>query len=114
MKKFFIPFALVALATTGCSPSVPSCSDKETTDLIKQIADDEMRSELGEQAAKLFSYTVSAIRTTSTNEQTGAHECAAELEIKAKNTGETSKLPITYTVELTDNGDEFYVNVFGL
>ncbi len=54
----------------------------------------------------MFSYTVSAIRTTSTNEQTGAHECAAQLGITASNTGQTNEIPITYTVEMTDNDED--------
>ena len=73
-----------------------------------------MARQIGAETAKLFSYTVNAIRTTNTNEQTGAHECAAQLAVKASNTGETNQLPITYTVEMTDDGKEFYVNVFGL
>ena len=114
MKKIIIPVMLSAVALTGCSQSVPTCSDTETTDLVEKIADREMGNYLGSEAAKMFSYTVSAIRTTSTNEQTGAHECAANLGITASNTGQTNEAPITYTVEMTDNGEEFYVNVFGL
>jgi hypothetical protein len=114
MKKLIIPAILSILAITGCSQSVPKCSDKETIDLVTQIAGREMSNQLGAEAAKLFSYTVSAIRTTSTNEQTGAHECAAQLGISASNTGQTNEFPITYTFEKTDKGDEFYVNVFGL
>jgi hypothetical protein len=114
MKKLIIPAILSTIAISGCSQSVPKCGDTETTDLVKQIADREMGNQLGSEAAKMFSYTVGAIRTTSTNEQTGAHECAAQLGITASNTGQTNEIPITYTVEMTDNGEEFYVNVYGL
>ncbi len=114
MKKLIIPVILSTAAIAGCSQSVPKCSDTEATDLVKQIANREMGNQLGAEAAKMFSYTVSAIRTTSTNEQTGAHECAAQLGITASNTGQTNEIPITYTVEMTDNGEEFYVNVYGL
>lgn len=114
MKHSIIPVAVMAFAIAGCSQSVPKCGDKETTDLVKQIANREMGNQLGAEVAKMFTYTVSAIRTTSTNEQTGAHECAAQLGVTASNTGQTNELPITYTVEMTDNGKEFYVNVFGL
>lgn len=114
MKKLIIPSILSTIVISGCSQSVPKCGDTETTDLVKQIADREMGNQLGSEAAKMFSYTVGAIRTTSTNEQTGAHECAAQLGITASNTGQTNEIPITYTVEMTDNGDEFFVNVFGL
>ncbi len=93
---------------------VPKCSDTETTNLIKQIADREMGNQLGAEATKMFSYTIGAIRTTNTNEQTGAYECAAELSIITSNTGQANEIPITYTVEMADNGKEFYVSVLGL
>lgn len=114
MNKFIIPLAISTLVITGCSTSIPKCSDEETIDLVKQIADREMANQLGAETAKLFSYTVNAIRTTNTNEKTGAHECAAQLQINASNTGQANEIPITYTVEITDNKDEFYVNVYGL
>jgi hypothetical protein len=94
--------------------SVPKCGDQDATKLVKQIANREMGKQLGAEAAQLFSYTVGTIRTTSTNEQTGAHQCAAQLGITASNTGQTNEIPITYTVEMTDTGKEFYVTVFGL
>ena len=114
MKRIFIPLVFAALAVSGCSPTVPKCGDEEVTDLVKQIADEEMNNQLGAELAELFSYEVGAIRTTATNEKTVAYECAAELSITASNTGMTNKAPITYTVEMTDDGEQFYVNVFGL
>ncbi len=113
MKKILVSIPLLALLG-GCSPSVPKCGDEETIDLVKQIANDEMKNQLGGEAAKIFSYTVKAIRTTDEHDKTGAYECAAQLEIHASTTGQSSEIPITYTVEATDKGDEFYVNVFGL
>jgi len=114
MKKIVLPLMVISLSVSGCSQTAPKCSDEETTNLVKEIADREMTNQLGVEAAKLFSYTVGAIRTTATNEQTGAHECAAQLGFTASSTGQTEEIPITYTVEVTDDGEEFYVNVFGL
>lgn len=102
------------LAISGCSNTVPACSDTVTVDLVKEIADREMARQFGPNVASLFSYSVEAIRTTWTDEQTGAHECAAQLTMTASNTGQTDEGPITYTVELTDAGDEIFVNVYGL
>lgn len=102
------------LAIAGCSNTVPACSDAVTVDLVKEIADREMARQFGPDVASLFSYSVEAIRTTWTDEQTGAHECAAQLTMTASNTGQTDEGPITYTVELTDAGDEIFVNVYGL
>ena len=110
-NSFFVLMCAVVLSSS--SQSVPKCGDEQATTLVKQIADREMGSQLGAEAAKMFSYNIEAIRTTSTNEKTGAHECAAELKIKAKNAG-TNSIPITYTVEKTDDSAQIYVNVFGL
>lgn len=113
--KYIIPTVLLsAIAISGCSKSVPECGDPETIDVVKQISDREMSNQLGATTAKFFSYVVTAIRTKDTSEKTGAHECAAQLGITASSTGQTREIPITYTVEMTDNGKEFYVNVFGL
>lgn len=114
VKILIIPFFLSALAITGCTQSVPKCSADETTSLVKQITKDEMLKQYGTEATEQFSYTLSSIRTTNTNEQTGAHECAAEIDIASSNTGSTINGAITYTVEMTDDGENFYVNVFGL
>ena len=72
-----------------------------------------MTKQLGEEAAKIFTYGVKTIRTTDTHEKTGAHECAADLSIIGEN-GKSNSIPITYTVENTDDGKNIYVNVFGL
>ena len=109
MKHLTIPLTVLSVALTGCTQYAPECGDEETTNLVKQIADREMTNQLG-----LFTYTVNAIRTQSTNKETGAHTCAAQLGITATTNGVTNELPITYTVEVADNGEEFYVNVFGL
>lgn len=113
MKKAALALPLIVLLG-GCSPSVPKCGDSETTDLVKEIANDEMINQLGADAAKIFSYSVNAIRTTDENDKTGAFECAAQLDIHASTTGQSNEIPITYTVEMTDDGEQFYVNVYGL
>ncbi|ATI46686.1 hypothetical protein CO725_13705 [Vibrio parahaemolyticus] len=114
MKKVILGLMPLVISLAGCSPTVPKCSDSETTDLVKEIANDEMVNQLGLETSKLFTYSVNAIRTTDENEKTGAFECAAQLEIHASNTGNSNEIPITYTVEMTDDGEQFYVNVFGL
>lgn len=116
MKTLVIPVILLTVAFAGCSQSVPKCGDSEVVDLVKQIAESELGNHVTDEfvSAQGVSLNIDAIRTTSTNEQTGAHECAAQLVITVGKTGQTSEIPITYTVEMADNGDEFYVNVFGL
>lgn len=112
--KLLIMTSLVVFILAGCSNSVPECGDEETTDLVISIADEEMTRQVGEELAELFTYSVESIRTTDVNDKTGAYKCAADLEITNDNTGEANEIPIEYTVESTDDGEEFYVNVFGL
>ena len=65
---FSISVFVIAFMLPACSPSVPKCSDTETINLVKEIAGREMRKQVGEEAAKAFSYAVEAIRTTNTHE----------------------------------------------
>ena len=115
MKKVLCVSVLAAstLLLAGCGKSVPKCGDEDTINLVKQISNDEMINQMGKDFAAQISYAVESIRTTDENDKTGAFECAADLKVIAKN-GNTNKLPITYTVEATDDGKQFYVNVFGL
>lgn len=58
-------FGLVALSVVS-GGGVPACGDTETTNLVTQIAGEEMAAQLGADAAGIFSYKVGAIRTTYT------------------------------------------------
>ena len=98
--------------SAGCSNSAPKCSDKETLDLVKEIAMDTLVEQIGRDFASKVSFAVNAIRTTDVNEKTGAQECAAELEISGP--AGVNSIDITYTSEKTYKADEFYVTVYGL
>lgn len=113
MNKSLLVISLIALIS-GCSSSIPKCSDTEVTDTVKEISREEMISQLGPEVKNIFTYKVLDIRTTDQNENTGAYECAAQLEIHANTNDNAKEIPITYTVEQTDHGEGFYVNVFGL
>lgn len=102
----------VLLGISGCSQSVPECSATETIDLVKKVADSEMINQIGSDAEGQFSYALHAISTTSTHEKTGAHQCSAELEITFKETNEKMSSPVKYSVALTDDGKEIYVNLY--
>jgi len=113
MKSGLIITAIfVTGALTGCSQSVPLCGDSETTELVIEISNQKIESVYGKEKASEIDLAVESIRTTDTNEKTGAFSCAANLSMSGPKGKDT--LPITYTVEMTDNGDEFYVNVYGL
>ncbi|WP_201529661.1 hypothetical protein [Psychrobacter frigidicola] len=113
MNKLLLVIPLIALIS-GCSSSVPKCSAPEVIDTVKEIANEEMGVQLGSETAAVFTYAINSIRTTDEKDKTGAFECAAQLEIHANTNGNSTEIPITYTVEQTDNEEDFYVNVFGL
>ncbi|GAA5215533.1 hypothetical protein ACFSJ3_11330 [Corallincola platygyrae] len=112
--KFALVFAaLVSGGLTACGgPEAPSCDDSDTKDLVLEIVVDELVSQIGKTAAETVDLELDAIRTTDFNEKTGMQECAAELI--AEGPGGETTADITYTSELTDEDDEFYVTVYGL
>lgn len=117
MKKSILVLPLLFLLN-ACAPNVPKCGDPETIDLVKEIAFDVLENNLllqllGAGGENNFSFELKYIRTTSEDPETGAFECAADMEIYA-NSKFLNEIPITYTVELTDDGENFYVNVYGL
>jgi len=93
---------------------VPSCSNGEVKETVIDIATRNAISTYGSKNAQIFSFSVSMIRTVNTNEHTGAHSCASQLEFTASNTGKSGQIPITYTVENIEDEGQFYVNVSGL
>ena len=110
-----LPLILASgLLLAGCSKSAPECSDDQTKDLVLEIASNELVRQSGQEVRDLHTLSLSAIRTTDFKESTGAQTCAAELAITRIDDGKSSSLSITYTVELADDGDQIYVNVFGL
>ncbi|MEI6895600.1 MAG: DUF2628 domain-containing protein [Colwellia sp.] len=102
----------ILLASGGFGSNVPECGSSDATNVVISISEDELIRTLGAEVAESISISVNAIRTTATNEQTGEYECAAQLFIRGPEA--TNDIPITYTIEMTNNGEEFYVNVFGL
>ena len=114
MNVFKLTVVAVGLGlVTACSNNAPGCSDPETLDLVKQIARNAITQKLRLlQQEVAFDLSVRTIRTKSDNTQTGAKTCAADLI--ATGNGNQTNTPITYTVEITDRGDEFIVNVYGL
>jgi len=120
--RYSIILIVTVFLLSACSSGVPNCSDQEVKDLVIEIAVDNNKGETGLVLAlrgiSITEYSVGSIRTTYTDDNTGAHECAAELHYKAENkalkTAKELSTSITYTVEVTDDGESFFVNVFGL
>lgn len=117
MKTKTLLIAVSASVVSGCSQTGPTCSGQETINLGAQVAERELSKIprlYGKEPDPSLTYTVDAARTTSTNKQTGAQECAAQLIVGGGKTQKNSALPITYTVGTTDNGEQIYVNVSGV
>ena len=112
-NKFSVfTLALFLGAISGCSNNAPECSDSETKQLVLEIAKDEIKKQAGERVANAVSLSLAGVRTTDFNEKTGSQQCAAELKMSGKNG--TKSIDVTYTSELVDDTDEFYVTVYGL
>lgn len=101
----------VAALISGCSTSIPECGDQKSVDLVTEKVMTELKKQGGGKADEV-DIKISSIRTQNTNEQTGAQQCAAELNLTMDN-GRTANGPITYTIEKTDE-DELFVSVEGL
>jgi hypothetical protein len=112
VKKLLLAISIL-MVFSGCSSSVPGCSDSETTDLVLQIAKPELQKYLFAQLDKAEYTGVNTIITTNTDEKTGFHECKAELEKSFNGKEIKQSVPITYKVEQTDKG-KLYVTVRGL
>lgn len=114
MNKFtasIIGAALVAVIT-GCSSSAPKCADQKTIDLVVQIAKQEVAKAAGKDWADKVQFTLSAIRTTGTDDKTGAQKCAATMLIKTPEKEDQGD--ITYVSEKTDKDGQQVVTVYGL
>lgn len=96
----------------GCGNEAPNCTDPETKKLVIEIANSELKKEISADIVDSVKLSVKNVRTTDVNEKVGSFECAADLIFTGPGGVET--LPITYTSELVDGGDNFYVNVYGL
>jgi hypothetical protein len=100
------------LYLTGCNSGTPKCSASETKDLVIKIAKDELKKEGGASLIPKLKFDVINIRTTKHNKDVDSYECAADFKMTGPRISKT--FPITYTVESADDGDKFYVSVYGL
>lgn len=111
MKKYLIIVSLiVVVGFTGCSNSTPTCSDSTTKDLVIKIAKDELTKQGLSQLITQLNFEVENIRTTKHDKGVDTYQCAADFNMIGD---KVETLPITYTVESTDDGNNFYVNVYG-
>ncbi len=116
MKVFVkgLILSVVSFSIIACSSSTPKCSDGETKDLVVEIAKEQLlKSGFGSVMDKL-EMKVDNIRTIKYEKEIDRYTCQADLVIKNKENNQSKNFPITYTVQKTDDGKRFYVEVYGL
>ena len=108
------PFVALAamLFMAACTSPAPKCADKATINLVLQIAREELVRKFGQAVADQIELRLDAIRTTASDDKTGAQQCAAQLV--GKGAASEGKSDITYKSELTDKDRRQYVTVWGL
>jgi hypothetical protein len=107
----FLPLTIgVQLLLDNLSSGTPKCSASKTKKLVIQIAKEEFTKQGMSKIIPKLDFAVTNIRTTNHNDSVDSYQCAADFKMIGK---KTSTLPITYTVEVTDNRESFYVSVFG-
>ncbi len=115
MKTRILKLALLgalALPLVGCGGGTPTCDSSEAKGLVIDITKDELRDQKMAAVIDQIKIKVESVRTREHDEKRDTYSCAAELSFEGK--GGKNSIPITYTIESTDDGKEFYVNVFGL
>ena len=111
LKKLTIISVLSASILTGCGKEAPKCSDKEVTNLVIKIVKESIMG-LNPLIKGAEEITVVSIRTVEHNKETGAYTCKGKLNFIGKDkTQPPFTIPVTYTLENTDDGKEFYVSV---
>ena len=115
MKTKFLKVALLGalvLPLVGCGGGTPNCDSTEAKNLVIDITKDELRDQKMASVIDQIKIRVESVRTRDHDEKRDTYSCAADLSFEGK--GGKNTIPITYTIESTDDGDQFYVNVFGL
>ncbi|MFY3770234.1 hypothetical protein AHYW_003480 [Providencia manganoxydans] len=113
LKQIVLPigFSVIISLLVGCDAKTPNCSSEETQTLVQQIALREL-AKLPQDNLDSLQIRLNAIRTQSHDTAQDSYTCAAELtytrfeRLFSKN--------ITYTVQMIDNKQQFYVQVYGL
>jgi len=113
-KSILLFLTLAASVLTGCSPpKVPGCAEQAPQDVLKKIALD-VYQQMKHDPEK-HQHSITSIRTRSTDDKTGAHECAADFVITNPKNNKSEAIPITYRIERLDNSKELvHVEASGL
>ena len=108
-------FVLLVFLFVGMGSGTPSCSNADVQETVLEIVNRELKKQIFFNSDELLNISLQYIRTTDTNEKTGANACAAEVTFENKqNRALKNSSQITYTVQNIEGEAGFYVNVYGL
>ncbi|HID9884938.1 hypothetical protein I5R28_12365 [Serratia marcescens] len=114
----------------GCGDSTPECNSDSAKKLVTDIAHKQIKKQFEQLRNSQMSGMVPGnadslllkvinVRTLSHNSSLDTYQCAANLQMtltdEQSKLPNTTKLPITYSIQKTDdNNGQFYINVSGL
>jgi len=105
IKSSLLLFTLTASLLAGCSPpKVPGCTDQAAHNLLMKVAFDVYKG-LNHDPER-HQQSITSVRTRSTNDKTGAHECAADFIITNPKNNKSASVPFTYLIERLDNSPD--------
>ncbi len=104
----------VSFSIIACSSSTPKCSDGRTKELVINIAKEQFLNAGLKEIIDNVDFKIENVRTIEYQKSIDRYSCQADLIIKNKENNQSKNFPITYTVQKTDDGKKFYVEVYGL
>lgn len=122
--SLLLPACLMAATTlSGCNDGTPKCDSTAAKNLVIRIAQKQLDSAMAamknSQMSGLAPANPAAIKLSVDNVRTTAHQsspdvyqCAADLGMN--NGANSTSIPVTYSVQQTDDGKQVYVSVSGL
>ncbi|EBB5475899.1 hypothetical protein FHA82_07290 [Salmonella enterica] len=129
MKRTMLLVLIAAGLLAGCGEKTPECNSNDAKNLVVDIAHKQIKKQFEQLRNSQMSEMVPGntdslilkvinVRTLNHNSSLDTYQCAANLQMTM--TDEKSKLPnttsipITYNIQKTDDGGQFYINVSGL
>ena len=109
MFIYAIGVVISSMFLTTLGGNTPTCNSTEAKALVKQIAQEKAQ----EMGISIVTARLTNIRTSSYDENVDKYTCEAEMFIQT-DAGISNKAEISYTVQATDDGEHFYVEVYGL
>lgn len=105
MKKIILIGSIFLLS--ACGDNTPQCNSSDTIETAVSI--------IKRQFAQMnfTKVEIKNIRTTGKDKDVGISQCAADVDL-GYSSGANYTKPITYTTQLTDDGNNIYVNIWGL